>query len=147
MASIQYTRRMAHNPEKAGEEISQEGAVHGSDTSIEAGHETKREDSEIDSLHSRSSSDTISPVEDVRQDALQSSKSNASSTRSRPLLIVPRAKRRGLLGRFAIIPEVENTYDYTNKTKWLITFIVALAAAAAPMGSSIFYRRHPSSIL
>lgn len=68
------------------------------------------------------------------------SRSRASSVRSRPLTIVPRSKRRGLLGRFALIPEVERPYDYKNSTKWTITAAISLATAAAPMGSSIFYR-------
>jgi hypothetical protein len=54
---------------------------------------------------------------------------------------VPRSQRRGLLGRVALIPEVENPYEYKTSTKWTITAIVALAAAAAPMGSGIFMRR------
>lgn len=54
--------------------------------------------------------------------------------------IIPRNQRRGLFGQLAIIPEIERPYDYTTKTKWTITAIVALAAAAAPMGSGIFYR-------
>lgn len=54
-----------------------------------------------------------------------------------PLEKVPRGKKRGLFARFAAIPEVTEPYHYSNKTKWLITFIVALAAAAAPVGSSI----------
>ncbi|KAJ3956011.1 hypothetical protein N0V92_007444 [Colletotrichum tropicale] len=66
-------------------------------------------------------------------------RSRASSTRSRALSIVPRSKRRGLFGQLAIIPEVDRPYDYTNKTKWTITLIIALAAAVSPMGSSIFY--------
>jgi len=66
--------------------------------------------------------------------------SRASSTRSRALSIVPRSQRRGLFGRFAILPEVERPYEYTNKTKWLITLIVALCAAGAPVGAAIFYR-------
>jgi hypothetical protein len=53
---------------------------------------------------------------------------------------VPRAQRRGLLGRFTVIPEVERPYEYKNGTKWIITAIVALAAAGAPMGSGIFLR-------
>lgn len=67
-------------------------------------------------------------------------RSRASSVRSRPLTIVPRSKRRGLLGKFAIVPEVERPYDYKNSTKWTITAAISLATAAAPMGSSIFYR-------
>ena len=57
--------------------------------------------------------------------------------------IVPRAQRRGLLSRFAIVPEVERPYEYRNGTKWTITAVVALAAAAAPMGSGIFLRERP----
>jgi hypothetical protein len=66
--------------------------------------------------------------------------SRASSARSRPLSIVPRSKRRGLFGQFAVLPEVDRPYDYSDRTKWMITTIVALAAAGAPIGSSIFYR-------
>jgi hypothetical protein len=54
---------------------------------------------------------------------------------------VPRSQRRGLLGRFTLVAEVQDPYDYSNSLKWFITFIVAFAAAAAPMGSSIFFRK------
>ncbi|TVY32359.1 MFS transporter [Lachnellula subtilissima] len=64
---------------------------------------------------------------------------DGSEALSDALSIVPRSRRRGLLGRFAcIIPEVERPYEYKNSTKWFITFIIALAAAAAPMGTAIF---------
>ncbi|KAK4985537.1 hypothetical protein LTR66_008133 [Elasticomyces elasticus] len=56
---------------------------------------------------------------------------------TRTAVPVPRAERRGLLARFAIIAEVEEPKDYTRRTKWIITFIVAVAGAAAPMGSGI----------
>ncbi|KAK4657780.1 hypothetical protein QC762_200910 [Podospora pseudocomata] len=52
--------------------------------------------------------------------------------------IVPRSQRRGLFGRFTIIPEVETPLEYKRGTKWTITAVVALAAAGAPMGSGIF---------
>jgi multidrug resistance protein len=52
-------------------------------------------------------------------------------------VLVPRTQRRGLLARFTLIPEVENPYHYTRKTKWFLTFIVAFCAMAAPMGSAI----------
>jgi hypothetical protein len=52
-------------------------------------------------------------------------------------ILVPRSQRRGLLARFTLIPEVEQPYHYTRKTKWFITFIVAICAMAAPMGSAI----------
>ncbi|MCJ1468498.1 hypothetical protein MMC07_007127 [Pseudocyphellaria aurata] len=52
---------------------------------------------------------------------------------------VPRTKRRGLFGRFTILAEIEEPKDYNNKTKWFITFIVSLAALAAPLGSTIIF--------
>ncbi|KAK2839362.1 hypothetical protein FQN49_006213 [Arthroderma sp. PD_2] len=51
---------------------------------------------------------------------------------------VPRGKRRGLFGSLTLLAEVENPKHYTRKTKWFLTFVVAIAAAAAPMGSAIF---------
>ncbi len=95
-----------------------------------------------DSIHSEHShtSGSVGAVPEKQQPA-QRSKSKSSSVRSRPLSIVPRHKRRGLLGRLALIPEVDRPYDYKTSTKWLITLIVALAAAAAPIGSAIFLRK------
>jgi hypothetical protein len=98
----------------------------------------KKEDDE-GSVHSRSSRDSIEPVPEVPE-VPPSSNSKPASIRSRTLSIVPRSERRGLLGRFTIIPEVGRPYDYRNSTKWLITLIVALAATAAPLGSAIFFR-------
>ena len=51
----------------------------------------------------------------------------------------PEGKGRGLLANLALIPEVGRPYDYKNSTKWSITFIISIATAAAPLGSSIFY--------
>jgi multidrug resistance protein len=49
---------------------------------------------------------------------------------------VPRNCRRGLLARFSVVPETTTPIYYARKTKWIITFIVAIAGAAAPMGSA-----------
>ncbi|KAK1997875.1 major facilitator superfamily transporter [Colletotrichum falcatum] len=76
-------------------------------------------------------------------DAPVRTRSRASSTRSRALSVVARSKRRGLFAQLAAIPEVDNPYNYANKTKWTITLIIALAAAVSPMGSSIFYPALP----
>lgn len=101
----------------------------------------KGETTDEGSIHSQSSNDTIEPAP-LERPAASRTKSRSSSVHSRPLTIVPRSKRRGLLGRFAfIVPEVERPYEYKNSTKWFITFIVAIAAAAAPMGSAIFLRK------
>ena len=53
---------------------------------------------------------------------------------------VPRSQRRGLLSRFAILAEVEQPVHYSRNSKWFITFVVAAAAIAAPLGSAIFFR-------
>ncbi|EME82589.1 uncharacterized protein MYCFIDRAFT_187941 [Pseudocercospora fijiensis CIRAD86] len=50
---------------------------------------------------------------------------------------IPRPSRRGLLSKFCCMDEVTNPYALPRKKKWTITAIVALAGAAAPMGSSI----------
>jgi hypothetical protein len=58
----------------------------------------------------------------------------------RPPIKVPSSQRRGLFAQFALVAEVENPYDYSNTSKWFITFTVAVAAVAAPLGSAIFFR-------
>lgn len=73
--------------------------------------------------------------------------SRASSARSRPLSVVPRSKRRGLFGSITLIPEVAYPPDYKNSTKWGLTFIIALATAAAPLGSTVVYRKPPPPLL
>lgn len=54
--------------------------------------------------------------------------------------VVPRSERRGLFGRFSLIPEIANPQDYSNGTKWTMTIILAFAAATSATGTSIFYR-------
>jgi hypothetical protein len=54
---------------------------------------------------------------------------------------VPRSKRRGLFGRFTLLAEVKEPKHYPRRTKWWITFVIALAAVAAPMGSAIVFRK------
>lgn len=56
---------------------------------------------------------------------------------------VPRSQRRGLFGRFTILAEVKEPKHYPQRIKWYITFVVALAAVAAPMGSAIIFRMTP----
>lgn len=84
--------------------------------------------------------DQVLPMEENIGGVLSRSQSRASSTRVRPAVIVPREKRRGLFGRLGLIPEVERPVDYLRSTKWTITLVVAAATAAAPLGSSIFFR-------
>ena len=57
---------------------------------------------------------------------------------------VPHSKRRGLFGRFTIVAEVEEPKHYRRRTKWFITFVIALAAVAAPLGSAIIFRKSDS---
>jgi hypothetical protein len=111
--------------------------------------------------HSGSTEEVIEPgtdleIEQVPPDDLRQEEkgqdlpplSRRTSTFSRPTaIVIPRSERRGLFGRFTVIPEVGRPYDYKNTTKWMITAVVALAATGAPIGSSIFYRRPPFSAL
>lgn len=57
-----------------------------------------------------------------------------------PPVFVPRRRRRGLFAQLAVLPEVEEPRHYPRKTKWLVTFVIAIAGMAAPMGSAIFFR-------
>ena len=63
-------------------------------------------------------------------------------TPKRDLVRVPASERRGLFARFALVAEVTEPTDYSNKTKWFLTFVVAFAAAAAPVGSGIIFRAY-----
>ena len=63
-----------------------------------------------------------------------------SRTSSAPAKPVPASMRRGLFGRFTLVPEVERPYDYSSGTKWVLLLIVALAGSGAPVGSSIIWR-------
>ena len=65
---------------------------------------------------------------------------------SKTTSVISRSKRRGLLGRFTIVAEIEEPHDYDRRVKWFITFVIATAAAAAPMGSAIFFRKPTDSI-
>lgn len=80
--------------------------------------------------------------EEAGEAALSRTRSRASSTRSRALSVVPRARRRGLFAQLALVPEVNRPYDYSIRVKWTITIFVAIAAAAAPLGSAIFFREY-----
>ncbi|KAK8135842.1 major facilitator superfamily transporter [Apiospora sp. TS-2023a] len=71
-------------------------------------------------------------------------RSRGSSTRSRALSVVPRSHRRGLFAQLALVPEVNRPFDYSNRVKWTITIFVAIAAAAAPLGSAIFFPALPA---
>lgn len=135
---------MIVDPEKADAEVDHnvpqdlDGPIlHPEVSTTRDGESSKKEDGG-GSLHSQTSKETGAVPE--RPEAPPSAQSKPASLRPRTLTTVPRGERRGLLGRLSIIPEVTRPYDYPNSTKWLITLIVALAAAAAPLGSAIFFR-------
>jgi hypothetical protein len=141
---------MVLDPEKADLEAAshqdKDGPVsHPGVSTTQDNESTKRGDTDEDSTHSHSSLGTIEAIPEDTE-VPQLSKSKSSSVRSRPQSIIPRSERRGLLARFTIIPEVERPYDYKRSTKWLITLQIALAAAAAPMGSAILLRKSSPSL-
>lgn len=59
---------------------------------------------------------------------------------------VPRSQRRGLFARFTTVAEVDDPKLYPRRTKWFITFVVGLAALAAPLGSAIIFRKSQEGI-
>lgn len=72
------------------------------------------------------------------QPTSQSRQENAQS--SHRVVKVPRSERRGLFARAGFLAEVKDPCRYPYRTKWFITFLVAYAAAAGPLGSAIFFR-------
>lgn len=63
-----------------------------------------------------------------------------------PPIRVARGRRRGLLGKYTLLAEVSEPKHYPNSTKWFITFVIAVAAMAAPMGSTILFRKESTSL-
>jgi hypothetical protein len=57
-----------------------------------------------------------------------------------PAVPVPRLSRRGLFAAVCLMDEVDEPKHYTRPQKWWITFVVALASVAAPIGSNILLR-------
>jgi multidrug resistance protein len=109
--------------------------------SLGQSEESDRHEKEISRAPSRAStsSDHSSTDEGAASSTVKARPATLSRTTSviPDAIIIPRTQRRGLLARFTLIPEVENSYHYTRRTKWFITFIVAFCAMAAPMGSAI----------
>lgn len=95
---------------------------------------------EIDDTQSRSHASSIVGEDDEKHADEEAQQPPRQSTDLGPAIVVPRMKRRGLFGQLTLVAEVEDPKTYPRKMKWFITFIVAVAAAAAPMGSSIFFR-------
>jgi hypothetical protein len=96
-------------------------------------------DHEASNTGSRDSMDNVeSNTEEVNE--TRKTNTNVSSIPGQ-LVVVPREKRRGLLARFALIPEVEDPLTYGRRTKWILTSFVALAGAAGPTASAIFMRK------
>ena len=93
---------------------------------------------ERSSTPSTISEDTV-PDQGEKDVELAQATSTAQSVCPPPVR-VPIAQRRGLFARFSILAEVEEPKHYPRKTKWFITFIIALAAGAAPLGSAIIFR-------
>ena len=119
------------------------------DSHTDKEHPASHGGSETDSDDDIPEDDDMPPLADEPGAGLQAIESRHSQmnrtvatlarTVSRAPTVVPRSKRRGLFGRFAVLPEIERPYDYQDKTKWLITLVIALSAAGGPMGSSILY--------
>jgi hypothetical protein len=129
-ADLAASNRIQHEPHEA--------IQHPAISTVKDGEQECAESDNI-STHSHSSIASITPAPE--QGEQQRSKSRTPSSRSRISTIIPRSKRRGLFGRFTIVPEIENSKEHKRSIKWFITALIALAAATAPMGSAIFLRK------
>lgn len=98
--------------------------------------------------HGSSTTSTRTPSIDHEEEAQPQDEKDIGLAKTRsaaesvipPPVKVPKSQRRGLFGRFTIIAEVEEPKHYSRGTKWFITFIIAMAAVAAPFGSTIILR-------
>ncbi|KAF2215927.1 hypothetical protein CERZMDRAFT_35084 [Cercospora zeae-maydis SCOH1-5] len=104
----------------------------------------RRHSSSVSSRSSEDSQRTVSEGHDPQVTTHRSrSRGNHSRAHSsirsatREAVKVPKSDRRGLLARFCVFEEVTNAQDFSRRKKWTITATVALAGAAAPVGSAI----------
>jgi hypothetical protein len=96
---------------------------------------------EMDDAKSRSHASSIAAADEEKSIPDMPIPLARQSTELGPAVKVPRSKRRGLFGQMTLVAEVEDPKTYPRRMKWFITFIVAVAGATAPMGSSIFFRK------
>ncbi|KAL9119828.1 MAG: hypothetical protein Q9187_003618 [Circinaria calcarea] len=89
---------------------------------------------------------SITTVQDATDVELQESNPRTEPP-TPPAVKVPKSQRRGLLSRFAILAEIEEPKHYSRRSKWFITFVVASAAATAPMGTAIIYRKEGTTVI
>ena len=105
---------------------------------------SSKDEKESQEYSPRSSSpSTAQPVRspDKIEDDVEAARVTTNSSSIAPAPVkVPRSQRRGLFGRFSILAEVEEPHHYSRRTKWYITFVIAMAAVAAPLGSAIILR-------
>ena len=117
-------------------------------TSDEASETVEIEKELQETPHSRRSSALSEPIIVPEQAKLanhgqEETSEKATAPLSRTVSVAPsivhvaRSQRRGLLARLAIIGEITTPTAYPRRTKWIITTIVAVAGACAPMGSAI----------
>ena len=100
-----------------------------------------RESHEIEDLDCISSSSNANHDEPVFLESPVASRTTSSQSQPIPVQKIPRSSRAGLLGRFSLLYEAENPKHYPRNVKWFITFIIAFAAVAAPMGSALILRK------
>jgi multidrug resistance protein len=105
------------------------------ETKIRPGSAASLASSSSEHINGEAHSEEISTPHDDLENPISKYQS-ARSEDDREIEYVPRHLQRGLLGRFVVIQETRTPTRYPRKTKWMITAVVALAAAAAPMGSA-----------
>lgn len=77
----------------------------------------------------------------IEEDRPPLGRSTTTSSRAVSVVRVPINSRTGLFSRLSLLYEAEEPKNYPRNVKWGITFVIALAAVAAPMGSAIILRK------
>jgi MFS family permease len=97
-------------------------------------------------LPSSSSSSSTATIEEVEQRTDDSEVGKGQTDSRNGVVIVDRTpikvnrlQRRGLFASMCVIGEITEPKHYGNGTKWFLTFVVAVGAAIAPLGSGIIY--------
>ncbi|KAI5462372.1 major facilitator superfamily domain-containing protein [Mariannaea sp. PMI_226] len=111
--------------------------------SISSSESDKSEHRPSGSVHETEIAAIGEPLGTLGSKSIQRCPTRASSVRSRRASVIPRSERRGFLGSLTLVPEIHYPPDYPSSTKWGLVCIIALATAAAPLGSTVVYPALP----
>lgn len=90
----------------------------------------------LQSIDSSITSIKPEPVEITHNDNDAAPQISTTTTKEKPVPL-PKSERRGLLSFVTLIAECKDSRSYSERVKYFIVFIIALASMIGPMGTSI----------